>query len=154
VEHSLVTKWDTTSNQRQWRLEKVASGDYASFQCSWDGTSTASAISTTTIVSGAWYFIAGKYDGATVQVAVNGVWEHSQNMTGAMYAGTAPFAISARHAAGSPGLYADGLIYGVAVFSRVLTTAEIMDIRNNGLGYVASGGGTTGKVKSQIILCQ
>ena len=76
---------------------------------------------------GSWYYLAGVYDGSTVQVYVNGVQESSAAFVGTLLQTSQPLCIG-RY--GSVGEAMNGRIDDLRVYNRALSTAEIQILFN------------------------
>lgn len=61
---ALMTKWNTTGNQRAYRLY-LSNGNAINCEVSSNGTLVTTVTSATTLVAGKWYFIVGRYDPST-----------------------------------------------------------------------------------------
>lgn len=81
-------------------------------------------LSTVTIASGSWYFIAGTYDGGFLKIYINGVLNNSMAITSVLYQNNEPLIIGWKY----NGIVADhfsGLIDEVRIYNRALSEAEI-----------------------------
>lgn len=106
-----------------------------------DGLGRATAFGST-ITPDAWNFVAGTYDGSTVNVYVNGVAGIPSLHPGAINATPNDLLIGKadRTSSGYPDSYFNGRIDEVELFSRALSSSEIQGIYN---------AGTAGKCKCQ-----
>lgn len=133
----IVSKWNSTGNQRSYCLRVVSSAPsypiYASL--SNDGTSYTEAISATSIIAGLWYHVAMVYNGTDVRIYVNGVLDSNgannpKTYGAGIYNSTAEFAFGARNAST---LYFDGLIDEGIIFDRALSADEIYALYRDGI---------------------
>lgn len=65
---TMLAKWDTTGNQRSYRLALDTDGsgnNYATFDVSSNGTAVTSVTATDSIQADKWYFYVGRYDPST-----------------------------------------------------------------------------------------
>ena len=76
---------------------------------------------------GSWYYLAGVYDGATVQIYVNGVSESSVAFSGTLLQTGQPLCIGSYGTVGEP---VNGLVDDLRVYSRALSAAEIQILFN------------------------
>lgn len=93
----------------------------------------------TNLTNGAWYHLAGTYDGSNVKIYMNGVEKGSTPATGSIQSTTLPLSIGARSADGSTFSYNFyGMVDEVKVFNRALSAAEIQDAYNGNYGTAFS----------------
>lgn len=130
----LVAKWDTTLNQRNYRLFGQASGDNLVFEVSADGSAVTSHSATAFFAAGdvgAWVHVAVTFDSAANLAAFyrNGVQVSTSDLAGSVtpFNGTAPFAIGTRFADNVAGFFFDGKLDDVRVWNDVRTAQEIAD---------------------------
>jgi hypothetical protein len=83
----LIRKWETAGNQRSWAIYTDAS-QKLTFSTSFDGTASASSVSTTSVNSGSWIHIAVTFDGSTRKVYINGTEEDSDSASGSIFVST------------------------------------------------------------------
>lgn len=100
-----------------------------------------------TLTTGAWYHVAGTYDGSTVKLYVNGTLvAQSGPATGSIVAGTPSLWIGRDPA--DPNRFWDGHIDEVEVFNRALTASEINSIYNAGSAGKCKG--SAGEIEVEI----
>ncbi|MBU0728665.1 MAG: DUF2341 domain-containing protein [Proteobacteria bacterium] len=101
-------------------------------QYCWEG-SCLGVSSTTVFMANTWYHYAGTFDGTTLKLYINGVLEGS-------LAATIPMGSSEGYRL-TIGENFEGLIDDVAIYNRALSSAEILDHMNKGVGtrYVHTG---------------
>jgi flagellin-like protein len=81
--------------------------------------------SLTTPVIHTWYFVVGTYDGGTLRIYVNGVFERSDSYTGNLLTSNSPVNIGRRSP--SNDRYFNGVIDEVSIWDRALSASEIKD---------------------------
>lgn len=94
-----------------------------------NGPTVVSAISTTAVNTGSWFFVTAVYNGATVQLYINGLQEGgNQSLTGDANTGSGDFFLAKSPL--NPTLFYVGKVDNVQLFNRALTTDEITDLYN------------------------
>jgi hypothetical protein len=86
-------------------------------------------VSLTTPQMGKWYHLVGTYDGSVIRFYINGINEASRNYSGLMPTSSSPLYIGGRS---DNARYFNGSVDEVAVYNRVLSSAEILDRYNRG----------------------
>lgn len=133
----VIAKHNNTGNQRSYQIyvEFVASQGKIHFAISDDGTNTGNFLdftgSTTTLAAATWYHIAGRLSGTTQEIFLNAVSDGSTTRVGTAFNATSAFVLGATNDGG--GAFIGGAIDEAFAFSRALSTAEISDIKDNGL---------------------
>jgi hypothetical protein len=130
---SILTKWNETGDQRQYRLIYDHTGTTFKFQVSSDGTAIASVSSSITPSTATWYFLVAWHDATanTINITVNNGSPNSTSHSGGCFNSTADVMMGAGDGAVD---FFDGLIDEVGVWSRVLTAGERTVLYNNGTG--------------------
>lgn len=140
-----------TSSEGEYVLEYLTSIDRIRLTLvpggGWSGLDSAVADTLGSPSTGVWYFVVGWYNAATdvISISVNdGAVDTKAGYAGGAADKAADFAIGG-YASGS---YFDGLMQGVGLWKRILTSAEITELYNSGSGrtyaYISGGGGGTG----------
>lgn len=83
------------------------------------------------ITTGAWVFLYGQYDGATVKISVNGGTLDSTAYANGSHAGTSVLTLGQTNNAGE---YLDGKAQRIGLWKRILTADEIAYLYNGGRG--------------------
>lgn len=86
------------------------------------------AVSPDPITLGEWHFIVGTYDGSNIKIYVDGELKKTEVQTGSLQSTTAPVVIG-RRVIGDDRFY-NGTMDEIAVWNRVLSAQEIMEINN------------------------
>lgn len=133
---AIITKWDTTLNQRNYRIFGQASTNNLVCEVTTDGTTaTLSSHNGTTFFVAAdvatWVHIAVTFQSST-NICIfykNGVSFLTSDLAGAPapFNGTAPFALGTRFASGVAGNFYDGLIDDARVWATIRTAAQIAE---------------------------
>jgi len=144
----LVSKWNTTGNQRSYGLIYNTGTTNFEVLASSAGTSatttTLPASTFGTPSTGVWYFIVARYDatGDQLAISVNAGTVDTASHSGGVFDSTAAFRLGAR---GDGTLNLDGLLDEVGIWLRRLSDAEVTELYNSGSGrdyaYIISGGG-------------
>lgn len=139
-EHQLVCKYNTTGNQRAYRI--VFQQSSGAFRCnlSSNGTATVEAIGATVLSAGVWYHCAVVYNGTDIRIYVNGALDSNGVLNPATYSSgifnsTADFRLGNQQNGTN---YADGLMDEVGVFNRALSASEVSSIFLTGIQDVPS----------------
>lgn len=100
---ALVSKWNTTGNQRSYLLEYVTGNGFR-MQVSSNGTITDSATATANATASRWYFVAGRFQPASqVSLWVDDTQRDEATILAGAFNSTAEFNVGA-HGAGSTAL--------------------------------------------------
>ena len=126
-------KWNESASREYSLIYATAGGSVFKFQLSENGTST-SILSATTfgaVSACTWYHVIGWFDSANNQIgiSVNGISNTASAPSA--FSGTAPLFIGSRTGAGN---FLDGRIDEAFLFRRVLTSTEINNLYNGGVG--------------------
>ncbi len=138
---TLISKFETTGNQREYRLLYDSGADRFAFTISADGSGTAEAsvqaASLGSPATGVWYFVLAWHDPAAnlIGIQVNDGTPDTASHSGGIYNGTAVFRLGAL---GGPAQYHDGLLDEVFLYKRLLAAAERTWLYNGGLGRAYS----------------
>ena len=132
---SIISKYATTTANRQYQLNWDEGSGGFGFTISSDGTAWTKAVGATIPALGVWTHVAGVYNDTDMRIYVNGVLDSNgadnpKSYTAGIYNGNQEFRIGARPDASEN---ADGYIDDVAVFNKALSAAEVADIYANGL---------------------
>ncbi|MEK7618295.1 MAG: LamG domain-containing protein, partial [Patescibacteria group bacterium] len=92
---------------------------------------TCYALGTTNLKGAGWKFVVGTFDGTNIRIYVDGVLQTSDTCSGAIQYGTSPSAEVGRKFNTAADTYFTGSIDEVALYSRVLTAAEIAAMFTN-----------------------
>jgi hypothetical protein len=159
ADQDIVSKYETSGNQREYRLFYNSTSARFSFAMSSTGTSQSGAIlANGTPSTGTWYQLIAWHDATNNEmgIAVNAeASPATSSYSSGVFDGTASFQLGARGTA-SPAAYFDGLISKTRLWKRILTSQERTDLYNggNGLAYTAFGGSdvsTTATVQSMVV---
>ncbi len=90
MEHKLLAKWSDSPAKFSYLLS-IRSDNKPQIAINTGSTSTA--IGTTPIVLGRWYYLVGTYDGTTMRIYLDGVEENTTAKTGNISSNTAPVRI-------------------------------------------------------------
>jgi len=150
-----VSKADFGSSKISFGVLVTSAGKFGHLTGYNSGASYEASWATNTVTAGRWYHVGATYNGSTQAYTLR-VWDDTASAVVANLSGTKTNGISVTDASvvlgsrdeGADGLF-DGLIDEVAVFSRVLSTTEIDNIRN---GIFGAGSGSPGS--RRIILAQ
>lgn len=128
----IISKWDAiepSSNQRAYTF-KIDPTAKAVLTLSADGTPAhVNVTSASTIPVNTWTHVAATYDGALMQVFVNGVLDGQQPYSGGIFNGTADLGIGGvvgGVASGGGISFFDGYIDEALVYNRALSVEEIL----------------------------
>jgi tetratricopeptide (TPR) repeat protein len=124
---TLVAKGDSS-----WRLQRLDSTNRLAFHC--DGLTTTSNYyakdcveGKTKVDDGQWHHVAAVYDGASLQLYLDGVLDNAEVATGTIAANEQPVFIGSNGAPEFPKEW-NGLIDEVRIYSRALSAVEIADL--------------------------
>ena len=138
-----------------WALFKVSNTWYWRIFKDVTGTGQAAEFNQSLIGTGTWRHFVGTYDGARLRAYIDG----SLVVTGAATSGNvnsgAPAPLSLGHRPDNTDGYYDGLIDEVGLWERVLTSSEVTDIYNSGVGIpyeAASGGGAAQTARRGVVM--
>lgn len=130
TDRPIVSKWKEDSNDTDYYL--MVSEGAPRFGIS-DGTNGNYTTSGVDIPVDSWSHIVGTYDGAELQIYVDGTLQGFSTFSGDLNNGTAELRIADFQNWGANYTGWEGSIDEVAIFDRVLSEDEINDIRQNGL---------------------
>jgi len=118
----VITCWTDGTSSSQFDLLVGVTASKARFFIG-DGTFRGTSDSVTTLATGAWYHLAGTYDGATLGLWVNGILETSSALATTMLtANLTPIRIGNNQNANGT---AQGQADDLRIYNRALTPAEI-----------------------------
>lgn len=130
-----VSHWDTTGDERGWRVYFDNAANRFKFDLSGDGTAgdtdTATADTLGAVSDATWYHIVCYHDSTTDLIGINvddGGWDTAAHTTG-IHSSPADYVIGADAA---PGDYADALIADVGIFLGDTPSADQLDDLYNG----------------------
>lgn len=104
AEVGIISKWGAAAT-RSYEL-RLTAGDVFAFLVSDDGTNSDIATDTTTLSTGDWYFVVGRFDpSALVEIYVNGTWITQATARATAFDSGSDFTIGARS---TPTAYFDG----------------------------------------------
>jgi hypothetical protein len=135
-QHELVAKFNTTGNQREYRLFYLQGDDAFRFTVSPDGSASVTDLNASTFGSpslGTWYFICAWHDAVnnTINISVNdGTTDSTTHSTG-VFQGTADYTMGSAPSSLS---FLDGTLDHWGFWNRVLTSEERTDLYNSGSG--------------------
>ena len=104
-----------------------SSGNKFRFDISDDGTTELSAVTSSAIIAGTWHFIAGRYNGSTAELFLDGLPETSLPHSTGIFNGTAKVFIGARDFVG----FEDHMTGSIAmnyISNTVLSNAQILSM--------------------------
>lgn len=148
----LLSKWNGSTNDREYIIEIDATDIY--FSVSASGTGTGAQVSSTSLANistGTWYFVVCWHDATanTINMKVNNGTTDSASWSGGIRDGGGAFNIGAR-ADGGGAPYFDGIIDEVGIWKRVLTSDEMTTLYNGGTGttypFTVAATGVTGRL--------
>lgn len=133
TEGQWISKADSASNQREWRVFTAGSQTRAYLSASPDGTNETVNTNTgdTTFPNVTWGFVEIRRSGTTIGVAINGGAFQDGSLS-AVFNGTADFKLGARN--NTPATFLDGLMVATGIWGRVLTAQERTDLYAGGAG--------------------
>lgn len=115
-------------------------------------------LDTTLPATGAWHHVVGVYDGAAMQIWVDGQKEAEQNASGTIDVTVDPLFIGSKYAGAPIGDHFHGLIDETAIYDRALTSEEIGALYGSGPSgidvawlYAEPISGTVGANSNQVI---
>jgi hypothetical protein len=128
----LISKWNSTSGNRQFRLFYDDSQDYYVFCISSDGSDSSCVESSTSVFStSSWIHACGVYNDTDIRLYINGSLDCTPEAeTAGVFNGDEQFEIG-RYNEGS--LYFDGLIYESIIFDDALTAQEVGELASSGM---------------------
>lgn len=141
IEQTIIGKWETSSDDRQYRLY-INTSDQVVLAVSSDGTSgnVTEATGGTTLNTGTWYHLTGTYTPSTkMEVFVDAVSDGSNSTTipaSIENTGGGDFTLGADSATSTATNFADGTMDNPFIYNTVLTTDEISTLKNSASGYV------------------
>jgi hypothetical protein len=142
ADQDIVSKYETSGNQREYRLFYNTASARFSFAMSATGTSQSGAIlANGTPSTGTWYQLIAWHDATNNEmgIAVNAEASPATSAySSGVFDSTASFQLGARGTT-SPSAYFDGLMAKVRLWKRILTSQERTDLYNSGdgLAYTA-----------------
>jgi len=124
---TIAGKWDDLSgNYREYLLTVNASGQ-ASFYISSTGVNFPKAMWSTPLSTGAWYHLAGTYDGSNIKLYVDGIERASAPFTADMAINTEQLLIGADDGyGGTSRKFTDGYVSDVRIWKTALTGTDLM----------------------------
>ena len=133
---SIVTKWDSTGDNREYRLFYQASVDRFQIQISDDGIAATTTLSADTLGSptvNTWYFILAWHDPTadTLNIQVNNGGVDSAAHSTGIYVGSADFMIGARPVTPN---YLDGYVDEAFIWKQLLSADERAAVYNASYG--------------------
>jgi hypothetical protein len=111
------------------------------------------ALSSTAVVIGKWYHVAGTYDGAVARLFVNGTMEDSHRAGFPLNYGTRPLFIGSSGERFWPGNL-NGLVDEVSLYNRALSPAEIAGNYEAGSGGKAKPEGWNAWSITDFVMCE
>ena len=136
--HIIVAKWDLFPgvNQRSFSLSLVPSGQL-SLGLSSNGydSISAGAASTNVVPLNQWSHVCGTYDGVTMKIYINGVFEAETSFVTGIFPGTTPVGIGGLIGGGAPGQAGytfAGSVDEVGIYNRALSDPEIISLFDAG----------------------
>jgi hypothetical protein len=147
-EMDLISKYETSGNQREYRIRFEPIAMRFQFAVSPDGSGGFTGVSANNLgppSTGTWYQIIAWHDATNNQIGIkvnNGTADTASHSTG-VFDGTSPLHVGALGRAAVT-FYFDGLLSKLRIWKRMLTSQEHTDLYNggNGLAYSAFGGAT------------
>jgi hypothetical protein len=112
----IITKGNTS-----WRLQKSGSTNYVEFVLS--GVTNGSIVSNKNINDGAWHHVAGFYDGGSIAIYIDGIWNNSRTASGSISTNTLSAYIGGNSSDSSKCF--NGIIDSVRVYNTALSGVEI-----------------------------
>lgn len=142
---TILAKWNTTGNQREYNLRFESGADRFLFYVSNDGTAVVSVTASTfgSPSTAVWYFIVAWHDAVanTINIQVNNGTADSAAHTTGVFNGTSNFLLGARD---TPTDFHNGRTGSTQLWKRILTAAEKTWLYNNRMGRAyAESVGTT-----------
>ncbi|HUV95810.1 MAG TPA: LamG domain-containing protein [Anaerolineae bacterium] len=138
-ERVIISKYETGSNQRCYKLRYGAVLHVVEFLLSSNGTASVTSVGATTFANDVWHHVAGVYDGAHVSIYVDGLLDSNGASNPLDYTGgiadKAADVFVGKQDGGST--YWDGLIDELAVFDRALSATEVLGIYESGIALIA-----------------
>jgi hypothetical protein len=111
-----------TKGNSSWRLQKSGSSNYVEFVLS--GVTNGSITSKTiNLNDGNWHHVAGFYDGGSIAIYIDGIWNNSRTASGSISTNTSPVYIGGNSGAADRGF--NGAIDVVRVYNTPLGGLEI-----------------------------
>jgi hypothetical protein len=130
---ALVCKGNTA-----WRIQREGTTNQLQFSCS--GLSVTKVVCTTNVNDGQWHHVAGRFDGSTLAIYIDGVHEASTAVTGTIT--TNNFNVSIGENLESTGRQWDGKAYDVYVFNYALSASQISALASGTAGVWKFSEGT------------
>jgi RHS repeat-associated protein len=132
----LVSKFETSTNNKEYYLGYASDLDRFQFVVSNNGTATGSVVANNfgSPATATWYFVCAWHDAAanTINIQVNNGAANSTSWSSGVYNGTAPFNLG--RIGGGTTSYHDGATDEVVFYKRTLTAAERSWLYNAGSG--------------------
>jgi len=110
-------------------------------------------LSSSAVVIGKWYHVAGTYDGAVARLFVNGIMEDSHRAGFPLNYGTRPLFIGSSGETFWPGNL-NGLVDEVSLYNRALSPAEIAGIYEAGSGGKPKPAGWNAWSITDFVMCE
>ena len=125
----MLYKWDGGSNN-DYILWKTGAG-IPRFEINTSGGSVILSATAVDINDGIWHHITGTYDGSTVSIYVDGVFNNSIAHSGTLNDGTRPIVVGAENTTGAT-FSVNGQLDDVRIYDRAITDAEVTALYNMG----------------------
>ncbi len=119
---NVIDKSHSTGTQTGWALEYATTGDYLYFWAG-NGTTNATAQSTTALNDNKWHHIAATYNGTSIYLYVDGRQEGTANISGSLGVNNGSLALGRWET--TPGRYFKGFIDEVKIYSYSRTASQI-----------------------------
>jgi hypothetical protein len=147
LDMDLVSKFETSTDNREYRVYAQSSNERFAFAVSRDGAVTSDIVEATspTIVINTWYFVVAWYDGSNLSISVDNGSAFTASFTAGVFNGNSPLHLGSLGRAAA-GLYFDGRLDQVGIWKQPLDSTERSQLWNSGAGlsYAAlSSGGST-----------
>jgi hypothetical protein len=140
-EQDLVSKFETSSSGREYRVIYNNATSRLTFQVAADGGSVASATANNfgAPTTGVWYFVVAWHDATadTINISVNDGTANSTAHSTGVKGGASPLRLGAIGRA-SLASYLDGMLDQVGIWKRALTSLERTELYNSGSGLAYS----------------
>jgi len=133
---AIISKWDSSTNNKEYALSYISTSDRFTFFASGDGTSNLS-IAANAFGSpqlNTWYYVVAWHDTVnnTLNIQVNdGTVSTRSSYTAGVFDGAAPFALGSY----DNSVFLSGRIDAVGFWKRALTSGERTALYNSGNGY-------------------
>lgn len=125
-----VLSKDNSGSSRVWQF-RITSSDEVSFIVFDEGGANSSVTSTNTISQSTWRHIVGTWDGTTIKVYIDGLFDNSSAFAGKLNKNETGEAYIGQSENGSPG-YFDGRIDDARIYNKALSASEIQALFSQG----------------------